>query len=369
MNNNHTFEVCIIGGGVIGLSIAYYLAREGVKAAVFEKDVTASKASSAAAGMLGAHSELSGSPQYREFALSSQAEYTSLAEELYELTGIDIELVNKGMLKLAASEKELHDLKRQVLLHNSLSLLSAQETSEMEPYLSKETLGGLYIPGDGHVEPQKLAAAFKRAAVSMGTEIFEHTSVLSIDEQKNRLVTDRGSFSFRKLVIAGGVWSGLFTQKLGISETFYPVKGECFSVMPPAKVLTKTIFYDECYLVPKRDGRIVVGATMVPNDWNTDVSAGGISFLAEKLKAVFPELAACPIRTFWAGLRPQNTRKMPLITEHPENRNLLIAAGHYRNGILLAPGTGQYIRDLILEVPGRKHAEDFCLKKNVGVQA
>src|SRR3954447_2142337 len=178
-----SFDVAIIGGGINGSSIAYQLAKKGRKVVILEKNQLACEASSAAAGMLAAQAELEKDGPLFQLALKSQAMFSSLSHELFEYTGINIEFINKGMLKIAETEEIAVEVKKQVEFQKnwdpSIQWLDDSEIREMEPSLSPIVAGGMYLPNDGHVQPKKLSQAFAKAALYFGAEIHEKTEVLS----------------------------------------------------------------------------------------------------------------------------------------------------------------------------------------------
>ena len=179
----NSFDVAIIGGGINGSSIAYQLSKMGKKVIIIEKDRLACQASSAAAGMLAAQAEIEQDGPLFQLALKSQAMFSTLSSELYEYTGIDIEFVNKGMLKIAETEEIAVEVKKQVNYQRNwdptIKWLDSTELLEMEPSLAPSVVGGMYLPNDGHVQPAKLTKAFANAAVYFGAEIRQNTEVLS----------------------------------------------------------------------------------------------------------------------------------------------------------------------------------------------
>ena len=150
-------------------------------------------------------------------------------------------------------------------------------------------------------------------------------------------------------MVANGVWSTSFFKQLGLEHQLTPVKGECLSVYDEKATLKHTLFHDHCYIVPRNNGTLVIGATMIENDWNERVSLSGIESLIAKAKTMLPAVSDMKLDSFWAGLRPQTFDQKPFIGHHPEEEGILFATGHYRNGILLAPATGKMITDLILK--------------------
>lgn len=350
------FDVVVIGGGIIGCSIAYYLAKEKINVAVFEENLVGSKTTSAAAGMLGAHSECEGDVDaFFPFARSSQYAYSMLKEELYELSGIDLGYRKGGILKLAFSDTDKNEL-REILSQPTVKWLEAGDVREMEPAVSANLLGAAYIEDDVNVLPIGVCHAFAKSAQILGASIFESTQVLHVEKNDNRFLiqTTMGLVEAKHVVVANGVWSTTFFRQLGLNHQMTPVKGECISVIDKEAVLKHSIFYDRYYIVPRNNGKLVIGATMIENDWTDKVSLSGIEKLITKARMLLPTVADMKIDSVWSGLRPKTFDQNPFIGYHPEEEGILFATGHYRNGILLAPATGQMIRDLILKKEVKK---------------
>jgi glycine oxidase len=349
-----SYDVIIIGGGVNGCASAYYLSKTGKRVLLLEKERIASKASSAAAGMLGAQVEVTEAGPLFELAKESRAMFPHLQQDLKELTGIDIELVQKGMLKLAYHEEEVLSLKKTIALQQGLgekaAWISREEILRREPDLGMEMLGAMDIPMDGHVNPEKLTHAFANGAIILGAEIKEYVEVYSLQDLNQEIVkveTSEGSFAGDSIVVTAGAWSKRILSDLGLNLPSYPVKGECFSVMTDKPVLESTIFTDSCYIVPKSGNRLVVGATMVPHTFSEKVSIGGLASLMKEAIRTLPAIEHASFERTWAGIRPQTGDGLPFLGKHPTFHNLFIATGHYRNGILLSPITGKLVAGMI----------------------
>lgn len=349
------FDVAIIGGGIIGCSIAYYLAKENIDVAVFEEKQIASSSTRAAAGMLGAHSECDNLEVFYPFARSSQLTYFQLQDELKELSGIDIELRKGGILQLAYSEQEKSELSTTLSLP-SVSWYDYRTVKELESAVSDEIFGAAYIEDDVNVLPYSTCLAFSKSAQLLGASIFEYTAVFTIQKEVGTYIikTNKGTFQAKKIIVANGVWSSSMFHQLGLQQTLSPVKGECISVSSEKTFLKHTLFHEHYYIVPRNNGRVVIGATMVKNDWLEQPTLGGLEQLIAKAKTMIPTITECKFESCWAGLRPQTVDGKPFIGYHPENEDILFATGHFRNGILLAPATGQMIRDLIVRKDVRK---------------
>ncbi|MCM3033805.1 glycine oxidase ThiO [Niallia sp. MER 6] len=346
------FEAAVIGGGIIGSAIAYHLSSENIQTAVFEANEIGGKTTSAAAGMLGAHSEWEEFKELYPFVADSHNLYNQLSLQLKETCGIDIELKKGGILNLVYSEEEKKKF-NSVLHLPSVSWLSAEEVWEIEKHVSQDIFGAVYMKDDVHVTPISACNGFSKGAYQLGAQIFEHTIVLEVERfgSEYLIKTTKGDFYAEKVIIASGVWTNKFFAKFGLENALVPVKGECLSVINDRLPLSKTLFHEKSYIVPRNNNQLVIGATQKWNDWNELPSFGGIQEIMEKARKMMPELALMRPSRFWAGLRPQSFDKRPFIGEHPETTGLYFAAGHQRNGILMAPATGMMITDLIM---GRK---------------
>ncbi|MCR8644978.1 glycine oxidase ThiO [Paenibacillus sp. N1-5-1-14] len=351
---HRSVDVVIIGGGVIGCSIAYQLAKRGIQAIILEKDRIASGASSAAAGMLGAQSEQFQSPALFDLARQSRAMFPSLATELREASGIDIGFMQFGMLKVALSPNEAAELQlttsKQLSVGEQAEWLDAYAARQLEPELSDHIIGAMHIPGDGHVVAPDLTQAFARSSIRHGVEIREFAEVLQLlhrDGQIEGVKTSKETLYCKQVIVATGAMTQPFFAKVGVHVPIYPVKGECFAVRMAKPLFQKTIYTESCYLVPKRSGEILIGATTTPNCWDTKVTLQGLVTLFERAQQLIPAIRHTEWSRTWAGLRPQTATGMPYMGEHPQLRGLFLAAGHYRNGILLSPITGHIMAELI----------------------
>ncbi|MCR8847326.1 glycine oxidase ThiO [Rossellomorea sp. SC111] len=347
------YDVLIVGGGVIGCSILYQLSKRGKKGLLIEKNQLASRASKAAAGMLGVHTELDGGSPFYRLAKNSRNMYPVLAQELKELTGTDIEYEENGMVKLARTEKEAKNLISAASTMDQdegVEWLSSLKLSTFEPYLSKQATGGLFIPGDGNVSAPKLTEALGLASVRLGAEVMEYTDVYDFIVEGSRVSgvnTSLGPYYASEIVVAGGAWSQSLLERIGVTLHSFPVKGECFSVKCSRKLVERTIFTEGCYIVPKVGGRYLIGATEHAHTFDETISVSGMMSLMKKATDVLPDLIHAEWEKAWSGIRPQTQGGLPIIGRSERWEGLSISTGHYRNGILLAPITGVMMADLL----------------------
>lgn len=348
------YDAIVVGAGVIGSSIAYNLSKRGKKVLVLECGKIAGKASSAAAGMLGAQAGIEKETPFFQLAKASRAMFPELADELKELSGIDIELQQNGFYKIAISEEEEVELKRLIQAQKDFGeeaeWIPPAELRILEPALTLMNFGAMFIPNDGQVTSLSLTKAYATSAVALGAEILEHTEVHRFVREQGRIVgvkTIQGEHRAEHVIVAGGAWSGKLLSEAGISIETYPVKGEVFSVKTKRRLVKGTISAHGCYLVPKPGNRLIVGATEKADTFDEAVTIEGISSLMEGAKAILPELTDAEWERAWAGIRPQTKDSLPYLSAHPSEKGLYIATGHYRDGILLAPITGAVMADLV----------------------
>lgn len=349
------YDLIIIGGGIIGSSIAYQQSKAGKSVLILEKNELGSEASSAAAGMLGAQAEIDENEAMLKLAMISRRMFPSLIQELEELSGIQIGLVNKGMLKVARSPQDSQMLKKQVEFHckwdPAVRWLDKEELLIQESALSHEMQGGMYIPNDGQLMAPSLSQAFAKGALAKGAAAIEYCEVESLlmkSQSISGVETSQGRFYASTVALTTGAWAPKLLKQTGISLDIFPVKGECLSVIPSRPLINSTIFSEQgCYLVPKKDGSIIIGATSYKNNYDKSVSLKGIASLSEKALSLIPQLQHARWGKAWSGIRPKTGDGLPYIGEHPSCQGLFIAAGHYRNGILLSPVTGKMVSDMI----------------------
>lgn len=362
---NISYDAIVVGGGVNGGSVAYNLSKRGFNVLLLEKDRLASKSSGAAAGMLAAQAELDEDGPLFHLARKSREMFPTIAKEIKSNSGIDIELINKGMLKVALTEKEKEDYKRIIRIQQAAGeqaeWLNGKEIKLKEQALSSTVIGAMYIEKDGHVAAPHLTMGFVKSAAQLGAVIKEHIEVSNFLLENGNIVgvqTNEGNYFSDKVIVTGGAWSGKLLAEVGLQLDTYPVKGECFSVKSHSPLLSSTIFSHGCYLVPKKGGRIIVGATVKPKTFNETVTFDGVSSLMDKAKRLVPSIIETEWEKAWAGIRPQTGDGLPFLGQHPNYKGLFVATGHFRNGILLSPITGEIISDL---VEGKRTSVDIEL--------
>jgi glycine oxidase len=344
-------DAVIIGGGVIGLSIARELRCAGVgRVVVIERGDLGHAASHAAAGMLAPQAEADARDAFFHLAHESRRIYRSFAAELLEETGVDIELDETGILYLAFTDEELDALARRFAWQRGAGLaverLSAGEILDREPHLSHAVRGGLFFPEDGQVENRRLTHALAAACAKRRVTLLTETEVSGIETDRESaaissgvraVVTSRGRISTELVIVAAGAWASEFNARDSDAFRIEPVRGQmlCFTATPP--VVRHVIYSPRAYLVPRKDGRLLVGATVERAGFDARVTAHGLHALTAGALEISTHIGDLPFREAWAGLRPHAPDGLPVIGRSPRINGVILATGHYRNGILLAP--------------------------------
>jgi glycine oxidase len=348
-------DAIVVGGGVIGCAVAYALAREHLSVVLLEAEDVASGASGAAAGMLAPVSEAAGPGPLLRLGLESLALFPALVAELRERSGIDPELERSGCLRIAATEEEARALRwrDRVLPSFDLEWLDTEAARRLEPSLSPEIHGGLFSPHESHVRSAVLSRALALGAASLGAELRLGTPVRGLLRDGARVKgveTAAGRVEGANVVLCTGVAAGHSPAWLGREGTLpiVPVRGQILSLAPRPPGLRTIVWGGTTYLVPKRDGSIVVGATEERAVFDRRVTAAGVSQLLGEAIRLVPGLDDASFAGAWAGLRPATPDHLPMVGPWPGVDGLLLSAGHYRNGVLLAPLTAQLIAGLVL---------------------
>ena len=362
--NEKKTDILIIGGGIIGLSLARQLHKKGFKRiTILEKGATGREASYAAAGMLAVQAETDQPDAFFEFCHNSNKLYPQFSEELRDETGVDIELDKEGTLYLAFNKADESELRRRYEWQKKARLavekLSAIETHKLEPFVSPDILGSLYFPDDWQVENRQLLHALEKYAGLNEIEIRENAEVKNLLIANNKIVgaeTEREKFPAERVVLATGAWTSLIKGAEFSSPLIKPIRGQIIVLHTAKRLFRKVIYSPHGYLVPRRDGRILVGATIEDAGFDKALSAGATAVLRETAEEIAPNLVNLKIHDQWVGLRPFAADGLPVVGEFAGVENLHIATAHYRNGILLAPITAKILADKIAD---GKHSEYF----------
>jgi glycine oxidase len=358
------FDVAVVGAGVIGLSCAWRAAQRGLDVVVLEKDVPAAGASGVAAGMLAPVGELSfGERQLLELNLASAKLWPGFASDLEAASEMSPGYRRCGALHVALDRDEAEELKRRHRLQESLGLeaewLAPRGCRDLEPGLAPSIAGGVHAPHEAAVDPRELCAALAAALRHEGGEIrsgFEVTDALVVDGRIEALRSAGGEeIHAREVVLANGAWAGAADWLPEAARPqVHPVKGQILVLRAAAEqpLCEGIVASERVYVVPREDGRVVVGATVEERGFDSAVTAGGVHELLREAYRLLPEVAELELVETRAGLRPGTPDNLPLVGSGALE-GLTLATGHFRNGVLLAPLTAERVAAQLagVEVP------------------
>jgi glycine oxidase len=352
MSGRGAQDVVIVGGGVIGLAIARDLAATGRSVRLLEKSEPGSEASGASAGMLAAQIEAHQASPLLALALRSRDLYPAFLRDLEEETGIGVDLRTEGALVVGRSEEERRTLDREAQAQQALGLpvawLERDALLRKEPVLSEDLCGGFHLPREHSLDPVRLTRALRRSAEAKGAVIASRTEATRIEANpggRPAVLTAGGEcHAADAVVLAAGAWSSAVAAAGFTPPPAEPVRGQIVCFRAP-DLLSHIVIGTDAYLVPRGDGRIVVGSTMERAGFDRSVTAEGLLRLTSAALALVPPLRGRPFSGAWAGLRPGSPDGLPILGCLADG--VYAACGHLRLGVTLAPITARLVTALI----------------------
>lgn len=346
-----SFDVAIIGAGVVGLASARALARAGRSVVVLDKGKPGGEATGASAGMLAPQIEAHAGDKLLPLGIAARNAYPALAAECLG-TGFDIGFREAGIVHLAFDEaretalKARHDAQRALGLDSAW--LYSTALRRLHPGVSPLARGALLAPRDGCVDSVALGRALLAGAIAAGATLVGD-EVCEISARGGRVTGVSGAttrYDARTVVLAAGAWSSTIA---GVPRAIpvEPVRGQMAALPWPEGERRGVIYCDTGYLVPRGD-EALIGSTMEHTGFEEGTTAEGLASLREQAVALLPALASVPFTRSWSGLRPMTPDNLPIIGTDPDLEGLVYATGHGRNGILLGPLTGEIVRDLVV---------------------
>jgi glycine oxidase len=358
-------DVLIIGGGVIGLTAAHYLAEAGVSVAVFDRTDLGQQSSWAGAGILPpADPQHAPTPIDQLRALSSSA-YPLLSRQLRETTGIENGYLICGGIELIESEADLPSDE----WHSEwteFEELDEDALRQRQPGLAVQFKQGFFIPQIGQVRNPWHVKALIASCRKQGVQLHPGCPVRSLCRSGNRIIaieTDQGRIQAGRFLLTAGAWSEELLQPLGWKPGIRPVRGQIALLNTGEPGVRPLLLWGKRYLVPRGDGRILVGSTEELAGFDPQPTAAGIAGLLEMATTLLPALAQAHLEKCWAGLRPGSPDGLPYLGKVPGVENFLVAAGHFRSGLHLSPGTGLVLRELLLDRPSPVPLDSFRLDR------
>ena len=352
-NHKSHYEVIIIGGGVIGLTIARSLSLRGARdLCLIERGAVGTEASFAAGGMLAPQAEADRRDDFFDLLCQSRDLYPTFTEELKGETGIDVELDKTGTLYLAFTEHELTEIDRRFEWQTQAGLpverLTPEEARLFEPCVSTNITGALRFPLDIQVENRRLLTALTNSLDQLGVNVITNVSIDTLEITNRRLtgvVTSSGVIKCTTAIVAAGAWTSSINPAIRVE----PVRGQMVCLTAQPQLTRHVIYSPRGYLVPRQDGRLLAGSTSENAGFAKEVTVGGVNTILRNATEISAAVASLPMADSWAGLRPRAADGLPVLGPCGEIAGLVYATGHYRNGILLAPITGELIAKSVIE--------------------
>jgi glycine oxidase len=349
-------RIIILGGGIIGLSAAFAAAARGFSVTVVESGRPGGQASGAAAGMLAPYTENPDGPDpFFALGLKSLRMYPDWMAEIGEASGLRVELHRSGSLAVAFNEADVLPLTARMTWQNrygaGAELVHSAELRRLEPLLAPEIGTALYVPEESHVYAPALVEALEAACRRRGVGIAAAAGLtvrLNLHADGVEIETEHaGTFTGDQLAVCTGAWTGLFERELGLPLPIHPIRGQICAFPVPIGLIRRIVVSPQAYWTAKSNGTLVCGASEDVAGFDASVTERGIARLVRWGPKVFPFLKDLEPVHRWAGLRPGTLDGRPLIGRLRHAPRVVIAAGHYRNGILLAPATGAAVAALL----------------------
>ena len=348
-------DVIVLGGGVIGCAIAFFLAKRGVRPLVVERSHLGSEATRAASGVVLPHP---GGETLDRLANESFRMFPTLVDELRDLSGVDPEYKRTGRIDAALNEWAAATLRRSSERYAHAGIraewLDGEAVRNIEPLISSTVTGGLHVAESACVSGGLLASAFAAAATSLGAEVRCNLGEVSLVTHGGAISGVRTSRSTglaaETVVLAAGSWSAQIAASAGVRLRVDPVRGQNLRLRMPAGLrLSTNVYGDETILVPRPDGRLIAGVTIESVGFDSRVTTEGIRSIMERSTELVPALADATVEQAYAGLRPASPDGLPIIGRPTGVAGLVVATAHYRMGIALSPITGRLVADHIAD--------------------
>ena len=362
-------DVTILGGGVIGLSIALELADTGARVRLLDRGGFGREASWAGAGMLPpGRLETATTPDARLRGLS-HALWPELAARLLRDTGIDGGFHLCGAVRLfeSAAERDA-DVAHWQAEKVVAEPLAAADLRRLEPHLSRQFCHAVHLPEQGQIRNPRHLRALVAACAGQGVELVPdavHVTWDAIGTRIRGVQTARGHFESARYCVAAGAWSAGLLAPLGVTLPVRPVRGQIVLLDVLPSPLRRTIELGSRYLVPRPDGKLLVGSTEEEVGFEKCNTPSGTASLLDLAARLCPALATAHVERFWAGLRPGSPRGIPYLGHVPGFDNLFVAAGHFRNGLQMSPGTARLMRQVVLDQPTAFPLDEFQISSTM----
>ena len=361
-------KIIIIGAGIIGMLTARLLVKAGVSVTIIEQGYAGKESSWAGGGIISPLYPWRYSEPVTSLAQWGQSHYPALLEEIKQNSGIDPEYIQSGLLYLDIEDELPQAIAWEKKYNYSFEPFSGKALKGIEPGLDYSSFEadkqGWFSETIAQVRNPRLVRALREDLLKLGVTIEQQTQAHSFIKQGERLqgvLTDKGAFYADQVVLAGGAWSARLLEQSLKTPKIAPVKGQMIVFKAKPGVVSRIVLSKGRYVIPRQDGRVVLGSTLEFNDFDKSTSVEVLEELKQESYRIIPALRDYPVEKQWAGLRPGSIDGVPYIGEHPQLKNLYVNAGHFRNGVVIGLASCQLLVNQLL---GQKSIVDpapYCL--------
>jgi glycine oxidase len=366
-----TTDVAIIGAGVIGACIAETLARASrLRIVLLERGTPGCEASNAAAGVLAVASSQARRGVLLELRRRSAEMFPPLVDRLQQESGIDLGYRRDGLISVAFSEAETVALQALVLhrIEQGLrcEMLSPDDVARLEPAVNPRLHAAALFADDRAINSEHFVRALIGAAQQRGVELCNQTVVRAVVPNPGAVTLELDGLRVEAgvVIVAAGAWSRQLLESCGVGVPVRPARGEMLAVRPANWGLRHTLVAGDGHLVPRNSGEVLIGSTTVFDGFDKQVTAAGLATLRARAAALVPRIRGAAELRSWAGLRPCSRIRRPIIAPLPGMENVILATGHHRNGILLAPITAQLVAELVTGAAPTVFMRPFSYRKH-----
>ena len=344
-------KIIIIGAGIIGMLTARILLKSGVAVTIIEQGYAGKESSWAGGGIISPLYPWRYSEAVTQLALWGQQHYPKVLHEIHQSSGIDPQYIQSGLLYLNIEEELSKAEKWQQQYHYPFESVSGESLKAVEPGLNSSFEQGWLTDNIAQVRNPRLVRSLREDILSLGVNLEQQTQAQSFIIEKDQLkgvVTDKGTFYADRVVVAGGAWSSQLLETWVKIPKIAPVKGQMIVFKAEPGVVSRIVLSKGRYVIPRKDGRVVMGSTLEFDDFDKTTTEKVLDELRQEAIRIIPALEHYTIEKQWAGLRPGSIDGVPYIGEHPELKNLYLNAGHFRNGVVIGLASCQLLVNQLL---------------------
>ena len=356
------YDCVVVGGGLIGMMTARQLGREGMKVLVIDQGPLGSESSWAGGGILSPLYPWRYSAPISELALYSHQHYQAYAEALHEESGIDPQWTRTGLLILDTDERQAA-VDWATKYHWTLQALKhVDEIKQLEPGLATTKASAFWLPEVAQLRNPRLVKSLKGSLEHYQIDYAEHEAVLTLEQSDHRISgvrTEKRLIPADSVIVTAGAWSTAILNNAGVNVAVEPVRGQMLIFKAEPGVVNHTVLAQDHYLIPRRDGRVLIGSTLEYVGFDKSTTAVAREELTQRAIALIPELAQYPIEKHWSGLRPGSPEGMPYIGADKDVEGLYYNCGHFRNGVILGLASVTLLTDILHNRPAFMDAESF----------